>query len=195
MGDPAGFFLRGRVHLRSLDPCQGLQRPGGQVRVHQQRHVGGKQRIPAEQGHEPWGAGGNRDPVRVLGIKDPQGAQITLAAVQDVLNVPVRDGNARYVFLPGDMPLHARPVVGRRGLGKGLVRALSVDQRHHDDGRGPVSPGRNIHPESQSILPDVRSGCPDGRAPALAVTLGFDMQLPVVDGSCGQWPRLAPCRL
>ena len=56
---------------------QGAQR---QTAVDGQRHVGGEQRVAAEQGHEPRRAGGDRGEGGVHGVEDAQSTQVLLAA-------------------------------------------------------------------------------------------------------------------
>ena len=145
--DAARLLLVAGVDLGALEPGQGLQHPAGQVGVDQQRHPRRQQRVAAEHRHEPRRPGGHHHPLGVVGVEDPQRAEVLGAAGHHLLE-------HRVVGLDlGDLaaPL-GQPLGGRRPL-HGLAAAVlrgehpAVDDRAHLEAGGPLAPGRHHHLE------------------------------------------------
>ena len=113
--DAARLLLVVGPDVLALEAGQRLQGAEGQLGVDQQRHPGGQQRVAAEQGHEPRGAGGHHRPLRVVGVEDPQGPEVLGAAGHhgpQALVVGVED---RHAAPPG------RHALGRLGPRDGLA--------------------------------------------------------------------------
>ena len=162
--DLARLLLRRGVDGVPLPACQRLQRADGQPGIPGQQHPRGQQRVPAEQGHEPWRARRHHRPSRVLGIEDAQRPQILHAAVQHRGEVPVGRAHLRSALPP--LPQPAR--------GNGMLDGLAarVAQRHRDpiDDRHRFYAGRPLAAGGDRDMPlkdaagDRRSGRRRGRA-------------------------------
>ena len=124
---------------------QGLEHAAGQVRVDQEGHPRRQQRVPAEHRHEPRGAGGDHDPLGIVGIEDTQRTQVLGAPGHHLLE-------HRVVRLDlGDLPAPGGHALARRGpldrLPAPVLRGehLPVDHRPDLDAGRPLASGRHDH--------------------------------------------------
>lgn len=96
--DLARLLLRLFAHLVALELGEHLEDSFGQGRVGQQGHPAGQQRVPAEDGHIPWGARGQNRQVGTVGVEYAQGPQVLAGAGYH--RVECRIGG-RYLGKPG----------------------------------------------------------------------------------------------
>ena len=147
MEDPSRLLFVPRVDLGTLEARQRLQDAAGQLGIHEERHPCRQQRVPAEDGHEPRGAGSHHHALGVIRVEDAKCTEVLGAA-------------GHHLFQHGMVRLHLRnqttPLgqpLGRRGpLDRLPAEVLGgencpVDDRSHLDTGGPLTPGRNKHLE------------------------------------------------
>jgi hypothetical protein len=164
------------------------QRAQGQAPVDRQGHVGGEQRVPAEQRHEPRRPGGDDGQRGVVRVVDAQRADVLLAAPQHPLQPLVPRRGERGAPLPAPSPQRRRRLAHRPVQREGGLHDLAVDHRVDQQGRRPLPARRHDDVVADAADAVVRAGGAerppgrlDHRAPARAAPVLLQDQPFVVD--------------
>ena len=176
------------VDIGPLEPGQGLEHATGQVGIDEEGHPRRQQRVPAEDGHEPGGTGGDDDPFGVVGIEDAQCTEVFGAAGHDLLQHRVVGLHLRDLAAPLGQSF------GGGGPLEGLTAEVLGGEHCSVDDRADLDTGRPLPPGWHDDLEGEQPGghrcgadrtqldAPGDGSPGVGVGQGGRRLLPVAHG-------------
>ena len=140
--DPARLLVGLRHVAYALHPREAPCRPQPEVRIEQQRHPRGEDRVPAEQRHVPRSSGGDEHVFGMLRIDQPQCVEIVPGPGERVRETQNVGGEVRELTSPSDAAARGRRRLIRLAAGMGRDHLFAPTQRAELDACLPRLSGR-----------------------------------------------------